>query len=88
MTQFGESSFDFRLRFWISDPYNGLTNLRGEVLLALWDAFKVADIDIPFPHREIIMRNPVEIVPRRSRQAKAAKTAAPDAFPWSRGPER
>jgi small-conductance mechanosensitive channel len=96
MTQFGESSLDFRLRFWISDPYNGLTNIRGEVLLALWDAFKAADIDIPFPHREIIMRNPVEIVPRRSRQSENTRpnkpepnqpqSAGPTDLPWSRKP--
>lgn len=61
MTAFGASSLDFRLRFWISDPANGLTNIRGQVLMALWDAFKQAGISIPFPHREIIMKTPVEI---------------------------
>ncbi|MFZ2100947.1 MAG: mechanosensitive ion channel domain-containing protein [Oricola sp.] len=62
MTAFGSSSLDFKLRFWIADPQNGLTNIRGQVLLALWDAFKEAGIAIPFPHREIIMRTPVEVV--------------------------
>ncbi|WP_193176057.1 mechanosensitive ion channel family protein [Oricola nitratireducens] len=61
MTAFGSSSLDFKLRFWIADPQNGLTNIRGQVLLALWDAFKEAGIKIPFPHREIIMRTPVEV---------------------------
>ncbi|MFN7104690.1 MAG: mechanosensitive ion channel family protein [Pseudorhizobium sp.] len=61
LTAFGDSSLDFKLRFWISDPANGLTNIRGQVLLALWDAFKEAGISIPFPHREIIMRTPVEV---------------------------
>jgi small-conductance mechanosensitive channel len=49
------------LRFWIDDPQNGLTNIRGKVLLALWDAFKEHGISIPYPHREVIMRTPVEI---------------------------
>lgn len=61
LTAFGDSSLDFKLRFWISDPANGLTNIRGQVLLALWDAFKAAGISIPFPHREIIMKTPVEV---------------------------
>lgn len=61
MTGFGASSLDFKLRFWISDPANGLTNIRGEVLIALWDAFKAAGISIPFPHREIIMKTPIEV---------------------------
>ena len=65
LTGFGESSLDFKLRFWISDPANGLTNIRGQVLLALWDAFKEAGISIPFPHREIIMKTPVELARRR-----------------------
>jgi small-conductance mechanosensitive channel len=65
MTAFGSSSLDFKLRFWITDPQNGLTNIRGQVLLALWDAFKEAGINIPFPHREIIMRTPVEVVQKK-----------------------
>ncbi|MDX1513333.1 MAG: mechanosensitive ion channel [Gammaproteobacteria bacterium] len=61
MTGFGDSSLDFLLRFWISDPQNGITNIRGQVLLAVWDAFKENDVGIPFPHREIIMKTPVHV---------------------------
>ncbi|WP_206455974.1 mechanosensitive ion channel family protein [Aurantimonas marina] len=61
MTGFGDSSIDFVVRFWIRDPQAGLTNVKGEVLLALWDAFKANGIGIPFPHREIIMRTPVTV---------------------------
>ena len=56
LTDFGESSLDFVLRFWIRDPQQGLTNVRGKVLLALWDIFKENGINIPYPHREIIMQ--------------------------------
>jgi small-conductance mechanosensitive channel len=52
---FGDSSVDYILRFWIKDPTGGLTNIRGNVYLALWDAFKENDISIPFPQREITM---------------------------------
>lgn len=61
MTEFGDSSINFVLRFWIDDPRDGLTNIRGKVLLALWDSFKEHDINIPFPHREVIMRTPVTV---------------------------
>lgn len=64
LTEFGDSSLNFLLRFWIRDPQNGLTNIRGTVLLAVWDKFKEHGINIPFPHREIIMRTPVEIRPQ------------------------
>ncbi len=50
---FGDSSVDYVLRFWISDPTAGLTNIRGNVYLALWDAFKANNISIPFPQREV-----------------------------------
>jgi small-conductance mechanosensitive channel len=50
---FGDSSVDYILRFWIKDPTEGLTNVRGNVFLALWDAFKENDISIPFPQREV-----------------------------------
>lgn len=65
LTGFGDSSLDFVLRFWIDDPQNGLTNIRGKVLLALWDSFKAHGVGIPFPHREVIMRNPVQVVDER-----------------------
>ncbi len=52
---FGESSLDFVLRFWIADPEEGLTNIRGAAYLALWDALKTAGIAIPYPHRDVIL---------------------------------
>lgn len=68
VVSFGDSSVDFVLRFWIRDPVNGLTNVRGDVFLALWDALKAADIDIPFPHRE------VRILPSSPQQPGLADT--------------
>ncbi len=53
MTEFGDSSINFSLRFWIRDAEKGVTNIKGEVLLHLWDAFKEHGIEIPYPHREV-----------------------------------
>ena len=72
MTEFGDSSLDFVLRFWISDPQNGLTNIRGTVMMALWDAFNENGIGIPFPHREIIMKTPIEVAQRTTRKKQKA----------------
>jgi small-conductance mechanosensitive channel len=63
LTAFGDSSLDFVLRFWIHDPQQGLTNVRGKVLLALWDTFKEHGIQIPYPHRELIMKGGVAAKP-------------------------
>ena len=40
LVAFGESSVDLELRFWISDPANGTTNVRSEVMLNLWDLYQ------------------------------------------------
>lgn len=61
MTEFGDSSINFKLRFWIDDPQHGLTNIRGKVLITLWDIFKENGVKIPFPHREVIFRSPLEV---------------------------
>ena len=63
LTGFGESSLEFKLRFWISDPQEGTTNIRGKVLMAVWDAFKENGVRIPYPHREIIMRSGIPTNP-------------------------
>ena len=52
---FGDNSVDYILRFWIKDPTGGLTNIRGNVYLALWDTFQAQGISIPFPQREVRM---------------------------------
>jgi small-conductance mechanosensitive channel len=59
---FGDSSIDFILRFWIRDPTGGLTNVRGDVFLALWDALKAAGVEIPFPRRDVTILKAPEAV--------------------------
>lgn len=53
VTGFGDSAINFTLGFWIRDAENGLKSIRGEVFLALWDAFKENGIEIPYPHRDV-----------------------------------
>ncbi len=54
---FGEHSVKLQLRFWIEDPSNGVGNVRSEVLLAIWDQFQKADVEIPFPQQDIHVRS-------------------------------
>lgn len=56
LVAFGDSALEFVLRFWIADPESGITNIRGQALLALWDVLKAQGVEIPYPHREIIVR--------------------------------
>src|SRR3954466_655815 len=64
LTEFAEAGMKFSLTFWIADP-DGLDNVKSEVMLALWDAFKREGIRVPYPVREIRVRGgalPVEPV--------------------------
>ena len=65
---FGDSSVDYILRFWIKDPTEGLTNIRGNVYLALWDAFKENGISIPFPQREVKVLDDSKLALMRAQQ--------------------
>lgn len=58
LVEFGDSSVDLELRFWINDPANGTANLRSAVMLRIWDLFHANDIELPFPQRDITLRNP------------------------------
>src|SRR3954453_20499639 len=57
VTEFGDSAINLLLRFWITDPANGVTNIRGDVFLALWDRFSAHGIEVPFPQRDLRIRD-------------------------------
>ncbi len=61
ITEFADSSINYKLRFWIRDPGQGTVNVRGDLFLALWDALKEAGIEIPYPHRDVAFRGPVKV---------------------------
>ena len=52
LTEFAEAGMKFSLTFWIADP-DGMDNVKSEVMLALWEAFKREGIRVPYPVREI-----------------------------------
>ena len=62
LTEFAEHGMKFALTFWIADP-DGMDNVKSDVMLSLWDAFKREGIKVPYPVREIRIRGgalPVE----------------------------
>jgi small-conductance mechanosensitive channel len=56
ITEFGDNAVQMLLRFWIQDPANGIRNVTGDVYLALWDSFRERGIELPYPQREIRIR--------------------------------
>lgn len=55
ITNFGDSSVDFTLRFWIVDPEEGTANIKGLVFMDIWKRFQQDNIEIPFPQRVLHM---------------------------------
>ena len=63
---FGDSSIDLELRFWIADPTNGVANVKSQVLLEIWDSFKTNQIEIPYPQRDLHIRSSDVPIPTTS----------------------
>lgn len=54
--EFGESSLNFDIRFWTTDSADW-KELRSDVYIAINNAFKKADIDIPLPQMDLHLRS-------------------------------
>jgi small conductance mechanosensitive channel len=53
-TEFGDSSINFEIKFWIKYPDNpSYLEMRSKSIIAIKDAFDEADITIPFPIRTL-----------------------------------
>jgi small-conductance mechanosensitive channel len=66
---FGDNAVDLELRFWIRDPMNGVSNVKSEVLLHIWDSFHANKIEFPFPQHDLHFKTPVEVSLRRTEAA-------------------
>ena len=54
---YGDNSVNFIIHCWIRDPEEGVGNVRSEVLKKLWWLLKENDIEIPFPQRDLNLRD-------------------------------
>jgi len=61
MSEYGDSSVNFTIHCWITDPEDGVGNVRSEVLKNLWWLFKEHGIEIPFPQRDINLRDNAQV---------------------------
>jgi len=55
--EFGDSSINLQIRFWIKDPTNGVSNVKSSVLVEIWKALKENNISIPYPQRDLHIRS-------------------------------
>ncbi|KLI65084.1 mechanosensitive ion channel protein [Aurantiacibacter marinus] len=57
MSEYGDSSVNFVIHCWITDPEMGVGNIRSEVLTNLWYLFQDNNVEIPFPQRDLNLRD-------------------------------
>jgi small-conductance mechanosensitive channel len=57
LMHFGDSGIELELRFWISDPQDGVNNVRSDVNRAIWRLFKEQNITIPVSQHEVRVHN-------------------------------
>ncbi len=61
ITGFGDSSVNLQVRFWINDSEGGVANVTSKLYLAIWKRFRAEEIEIPFPQRDINIRDAVPV---------------------------
>lgn len=61
LMSFGEHGINLEMRVWIDDPEHGVNNVRSDIYLAIWNAFKAHGITIPFPQRDIHLKRNEDI---------------------------
>lgn len=82
MSNFGDSSVDFVIHCWITDPQEGIGNIRSQVLKKLWALFKEHGIEIPFPQNDLNLRDNEQfqqLVAAISQRFEADRASKPDA---------
>src|SRR5689334_5559271 len=57
LIEFGDSSLNLQLRFWIADAQNGVQNVKSAVLLRIWETFRREHIEVPYPQRDLHIRS-------------------------------
>jgi small-conductance mechanosensitive channel len=63
LVDFGDNGIDLELRIWIRDPQKGVGNVRSDVNLAIWRGFREAGITIPYPQRDLYLKQTPEHTP-------------------------
>ena len=76
---FGDSGVELELRVWIADPESGMANVRSDINLAIWRAFKAANIVIPYPQRDLHIRSGLAPLIADGNRQTALRTGDDDA---------
>ena len=58
---FGDNTVDLELRLWIQDAEQGVSNIKSEIYLKIWDQFHEHGIEFAYPQRDIHLRGPIQV---------------------------
>jgi len=53
---FGDNAVNFTIHCWINDPEDGVGNVKSDVLKHLWALFREHGVELPFPQRDLNLR--------------------------------
>jgi small-conductance mechanosensitive channel len=53
---FGDNAVTFTIHCWINDPEDGVGNVKSDVLKHLWALFKEHGVELPFPQRDLNLK--------------------------------
>ena len=53
---FGDNAVNFTIHCWINDPEDGVGNVKSDVLKHLWVLFKERGVELPFPQRDLNLK--------------------------------
>ena len=61
LSEYGDSSVQFILYFWVDNIVEGRLRPKSDILFSVWDKFEENNIEIPFPQRDIHIKNLKEL---------------------------
>ncbi len=76
LKEYGDSSVNFTIAFWMDDVASGRWRAQSDVMFAVWDALKAHNIEIPFPQRDIHLKSGFETIRDTSKAPHTTKESA------------
>lgn len=67
---FGDNTVDLELRVWIQDAEKGVSNIKSEIYLSIWDLYHANGIEFAFPQRDVHVKGPLEVSVRSEAHGK------------------
>ena len=61
LRNFGDSSINFKLFVWVADITKINYSIQDEILFTIWHRFKENNIELPYPQRDVHIRNHVNV---------------------------